>query len=128
MQLTRQDLQRLEKHTGQSWREFARWDGHAHVILRNVSTIAFFIHPRMVYVLYTNPSYWVPYLSRRLRHRIYENVGTTELPPPPGSLTTEISARTMPPNKATSCRILLHEPAGFIFGRYRIIKPTEDGN
>jgi hypothetical protein len=45
MQLTQADLAQLEEVTGQPWRDFAAYDGHAHVILKNRGGHCIFFSP-----------------------------------------------------------------------------------
>ncbi len=45
MQLTSEDLKRIEAGTGKSWHEFSRWDGNAHIILKNVKGHCYFFSP-----------------------------------------------------------------------------------
>ncbi len=45
MQLTSDDLRRIEGKTGRHWTDFSRWDGDSHVILKNVNRHCFFFSP-----------------------------------------------------------------------------------
>ncbi|OLS14007.1 MAG: hypothetical protein RBG13Loki_2403 [Promethearchaeota archaeon CR_4] len=45
MQLTLDDLTRIEASMGKSWKEFSRWDGNSNVILKNVNHHCIFFSP-----------------------------------------------------------------------------------